>query len=70
MNFEGNEGLSLDERRAKALQDVLGALSVEQEGSWTQIESATIDGGANGPSLKGFSRKGVEGQNVYGIKFI
>lgn len=70
MNFEANEGLSLEERRAKALQDVLGALSVEQEGSWTQLDGATIDGGANGPSLKGFSRKGVEGANVYGVKFI
>jgi len=35
MNFEVNEGLSLDERREKALKDVLEALSEEHEGSWT-----------------------------------
>ena len=33
------------------------------------MEGATIDGGANGPSLKGFSRKGVEAPNAYGVMF-
>ena len=33
------------------------------------MNDATVDAGSDKPSLKGFTRKGVEGANVYGVLF-
>ena len=70
MNFEENEGLSHEGRREKALKAVLDAISPSQENSWTKLDAATLVTSPDGPTLQSFSRKGIEGPNIYGLKFI
>ena len=68
MNFEENEGLSHEQRREKALKAVLDAISPSQENTWTKINEASINS-PDGSYMESFSRKGIEGPNMFGLKF-
>ena len=69
MKYEVNESLTLEQRKEKALKQVLEAIGPGKASTWKIVDGASIDGGPDGPSLKGQLRKGVEGPDVLGLLF-
>ena len=53
MKYEINESLTLEQRKEKALKQVLEAIGPGQTNTWSAVDGASIEGGTDGSSLKG-----------------